>query len=81
MRQFVRRGRRFSTAFEGDMARLYMNFFQQAGPVWQHTVSVVNDTYISRPPVESILDIASGPGEPGISLAKHLPKANVTQII
>ena len=70
--------RTFSTAFSGDMARLYLKFFNAAAPAWANTVNVTQHALANRSSPKSILDIASGPGEPGCSLAKAYPEASVT---
>eukprot|EP00949_MAST-11_sp_MAST-11-sp1_P003474 g3474.t1 len=67
-----------TTTFDGDMARLYMNFFNQAEPAWQLTEEIVlHAQKESEEPVKRILDVASGPGEPGLTLAKTFPDAQV----
>eukprot|EP01052_Picozoa_sp_SAG31_P048060 SAG31_NODE_9882_length_1216_cov_2.336616_3_plen_220_part_00 len=67
------------TAFGGDMARLYLNFFNEAGSAWEKTDAVVADALAasgSEPPLR-IIDVASGPGEPALTLAKTYPSARV----
>lgn len=69
-----------ATTFDGDMARLYMNFFNQAEPAWKLTEEIVRDaqsTIEGNKPLGKILDIASGPGEPSLTLAKAHSQARV----
>jgi SAM-dependent methyltransferase len=67
--------RAMSTNFDGDMARLYMKFFNQAEPAWELTDEIVKDAQqlTGGTPFSSILDVASGPGEPAVTLAKSYP--------
>ena len=54
------------------MARLYLNFFDQAESAWKLTEEIVLDAANGVSP-KNILDVASGPGEPGLTLAKSFP--------
>mmetsp|Transcript_11450 Transcript_11450/g.14923 ORF Transcript_11450/g.14923 Transcript_11450/m.14923 type:complete len:284 (+) Transcript_11450:61-912(+) len=65
-----------ATSFDGPMAKRYLKFFVQAEPVWHHTVDVVKGV-VPKVSSMSILDIASGPGEPGCSLAQAFPHSKV----
>ena len=50
-----------TTTFDGDMARLYMNFFNQAEPAWQLTEEMVlHAQKESEEPVEGILTLLRG---------------------
>ena len=69
-----------ATTFDGDMARLYMNFFNQAEPAWVLTEEIVRDAQSiagGKQPLGKILDVASGPGEPSLTLARAHPQARV----
>jgi len=55
--------------FDGEVSKLYNNFFVNGEPVWHKTSALVQKIY-SRAPPTSITDIASGPGEPACTLAK-----------
>ena len=68
--------RAFSTTFDGDMARLYLNFFDQAESAWKLTEEIVLGATDGVTP-KNIVDVASGPGEPGLTLAKSFPDAKV----
>ena len=59
--------RTMATTFDGDMARLYLNFFDQAESAWDNTKDVVADAIKSTDSGSpgTILDVASGPGSPG----------------
>ena len=67
------------TTFDGDMARLYLKFFNEAEEAWLLTRDVYQDaaaaTGVSEP--AKILDVASGPGEPALTLARTFPGARV----
>ena len=71
--------RTLATTFDGDMARLYLNFFNQAESAWNKTEEVVKDAQqlTGGKPINHIVDIASGPGEPALTLARAFPDANV----
>ena len=71
--------RTMATTFDGDMARLYLNFFDQAESAWDNTKDVVADAIKSTGGGSpgTILDVASGPGEPALTLAKSYPGARV----
>lgn len=73
----ARRG--MATTFDGDMARLYLNFFDQAESAWKNTDEIIAETLAKegQPAPEKILDVASGPGEPALTLAKTYPNARV----
>ena len=58
------------------MARLYLNFFDQAESAWKLTEEIVLESTDGATP-KNILDVASGPGEPGLTLAKSFPDAKV----
>jgi SAM-dependent methyltransferase len=68
-----------TTTFDGDMARLYLTFFNQAESAWNKTEEIIKDALQTNggKPVKEILDIASGPGEPALTLARAYPEANV----
>lgn len=68
-----------STSFDGEMAQLYLRFFNQAADVWLQTCDVVADAKVQAgdAPLTKILDVASGPGEPGLTLARAHPVAEV----
>lgn len=71
--------RTMATTFDGDMARLYLNFFNQAESAWNKTEEIVRHTQqlTGGGAINHILDIASGPGEPALTLARGFPDANV----
>ena len=71
--------RTMSTTFDGDMARLYLNFFNQAESAWNMTEEIVKDSQENSggKPIKEILDVASGPGEPALTLARAYPDARV----
>merc|ERR1712023_92609 len=71
--------RTMSTTFDGDMARLYLSFFNQAESAWNMTEEIVKDSQQATggKPIEDILDVASGPGEPALTLARAYPDARV----
>ena len=71
--------RTMATTFDGDMARLYLNFFNQAESAWNKTEEIVKETQklTGGEPIKHIVDIASGPGEPALTLARGFPEANV----
>jgi len=87
--RLLRRSGAFSTAttppqhkFDGEASDLYARIFTQHyhphGP-WQHILNA-SETYLqhkSIPEAASILDIATGPGEPAMSLAKLFPASQV----
>ena len=68
-----------ATTFDGDMARLYLNFFNQAESAWNLTEEIVADTLqiTGSGAPEKIVDVASGPGEPALTLARAYPGAAV----
>ena len=48
--------RAFSTTFDGDMARLYLNFFDQAESAWKLTEEIVLESTGGATP-KNILDV------------------------
>jgi len=68
-----------SQAFDGDMARLYLNFFNEAESAWKNTDEIVKDAQqlTGGQEIKNIIDIASGPGEPALTLAQSHPNAKV----
>ena len=70
--------RTMATTFDGDMARLYLNFFDQAESAWDNTKDVVTDAIksIGVWVPGTILDVAWS-GEPALTLAKSYPGARV----
>ena len=63
--------------FGGEVSKLYNNFFINGEPAWLNTSQVV-EKVSGNAPLRSILDLASGPGEPACTLAKKFPSAQVT---
>ena len=61
-------------AFGVDLSELYLPFFNGMGPAIEKTFSAVKS--LSSDP-SRILDLASGPGEPGCTLAAGFPSAVV----
>jgi SAM-dependent methyltransferase len=76
------RVRALSTAppkFDENMARIYAHIanqhFHENGP-WPAMLATVKE-HLSRNPTGRVLDIATGPGQPGISIAQIFPEADV----
>ena len=63
-----------SSPFGCNMAELYLPFDEGMATAVQHTVDAVKSL---RPDAATILDLGSGPGEPGLSLAAAFPSAAV----
>merc|ERR1719473_850726 len=65
--------------FDEEMARIYAHIanqhFHEDGP-WPVMLSTVSGLMADRPSGK-VLDIATGPGQPGISVAKAFPDATV----
>lgn len=61
--------------FGGEVARLYGDFFVQLRPSWERHVEAVAQ-HVAPAPM-TILDIASGPGQPAMLLAQRFPTATV----
>lgn len=66
------------------MATRYLKFFNAATDIWHHTKEVtvdslneVNSGSSSNDPLD-VIDLASGPGEPGCTIAKTWPNSRVT---
>jgi len=62
-------------SFDGEIAKIYVKFFDQIMPSWKHHVAALKAHGVTSP--ENILDIASGPGQPGCLLAETFPDAKV----
>jgi ubiquinone/menaquinone biosynthesis C-methylase UbiE len=60
-----------------DMPAIYEVMSEQVKPLWEHMVNIIDDDQKNNPP-DKILDLASGPGQPGLLLAKHFPMSKVT---
>uniref|UniRef100_A0A7S3JYH7 Methyltransferase type 11 domain-containing protein n=1 Tax=Aureoumbra lagunensis TaxID=44058 RepID=A0A7S3JYH7_9STRA len=73
--------RLFSTkaTFGGDSSAVYERIFKLGSPVWSSFVDLaVKGCPHSVETPRQILDVASGPGEPGLSIARRMPDAQVT---
>jgi len=66
--------RNFSQSFDGEAATLFQIFFHNGAPAWAETVSAVRRVNASP---STIIDIASGPGEPACSLSEAFPTSSV----
>lgn len=79
--RFFRQQRRFFAAqFDGEMSEIYSKMAAQhhhpKGP-WNKILKVVQAELPGDGQGKTVLDIASGPGEPALSIAKALPGASV----
>lgn len=69
--------RTMATTFDGDMAKLYLRFFDQASDVWAQTADMIETACDDGEKIDRVVDVASGPGEPGCTVAKKFPNARV----
>ena len=63
------------------MATRYLQFFNAATDVWKHTLDVTQDSLKETGEDTNgmnVLDLASGPGEPGVTIAKNYSDSKVT---
>jgi ubiquinone/menaquinone biosynthesis C-methylase UbiE len=60
-----------------ELPAIYEVVSDQVKLLWEHMVSIIDDVHKNDPP-GTILDLASGPGFPGLLLAKHFPMSKVT---
>merc|ERR1711957_982649 len=61
------------------VADAYAQVFECNGPVWERVTELVSEFLAVSDGAEmSILDLASGPGEPATTLARTLPRSRVT---
>ena len=69
-----------ASQFDGEQAELYHKIFTQhyheSGP-WKKMINATED-FVGTNVSPSILDLATGPGEPGTSLAKKFPNGTIT---
>ena len=69
-----------ASQFDGEQAELYQRIFSQhyheSGP-WKKMIKATED-FVGNNLSPSILDLATGPGEPGTSLAKKFPNGTIT---
>ena len=78
----ARNNRMLSSAppkFDEEMAHIYSHIanqhFHENGP-WPVMLDTVKK-HLAVNPNAKVLDIATGPGQPGISIAKNFPKAEI----
>lgn len=65
--------------FDREVSEIYGLFFQQhvqAGGPWKMMLDAVQEATINKPELQ-IIDLASGPGEPGLLIAQAMPHAQV----
>ncbi|GAB5364161.1 hypothetical protein AAMO2058_000945000 [Amorphochlora amoebiformis] len=60
------------------LPEIYDTAMASFGPIWSDLVATVVDIYRDSEGPSNVLDLASGPGEPGTMLAEQFPMAMVT---
>lgn len=61
--------------FDADVTALYVKIFNQMRPTWQRHIDAMN-RHAANPPA-TVLDIASGPGQPAAMIAETFKSARV----
>mmetsp|Transcript_9422 Transcript_9422/g.21543 ORF Transcript_9422/g.21543 Transcript_9422/m.21543 type:complete len:323 (+) Transcript_9422:31-999(+) len=61
--------------FDADVTALYVKIFNQMRPTWQRHIDAMN-RHAASPPA-TVLDIASGPGQPAAMIAETFKSARV----
>ncbi|XRB16773.1 methyltransferase [Pseudoscourfieldia marina] len=65
--------------FDGEVAELYAKVFEQLRPSWcKHIAHVTRHAKVKKLSAPKVLDVASGPGQPAITIAQRMPMAQVT---
>lgn len=62
-------------AFDGEVAQLYIKFFEQLTPTWERHIAALKAHGVTKP--ATVLDVASGPGQPACLVAQTFPEALV----